>query len=222
MFSIATKDFILNDAIRAKEVRVIDEDGSQLGVLPIAKARQVAYDKGFDLVEIAPLSNPPVCRIMDYGKYRFEKEKREKEARKKQQTIDVKEIQLSCRIDTHDFETKLKHAKRFLSDGAKVKVSVRFKSREMSHTNIGFDIIRKFADACSDVGVVEKAPALDGRQLLMFLQSKANIPQQPQPKKKVKPVTDEGAKPTAQENTKPADIEDTKSQADEKVISEQE
>lgn len=174
VFSISTKELSINEEIRAKEVRVIDDDGSQLGILLTSNARQIAYDKGLDLVEIAPQGAPPVCRIMDYGKYRFEKEKKEKEARKKQQIIELKEIQLSCRIDTHDFETKLKHARNFLEGGAKVKVSIKFKGREMSHTNIGFDIIKRFGEACVDIGVIEKAPALDGRQLLMFIVSKAN------------------------------------------------
>ena len=190
MFSISTKELTINDEIRAKEVRVIDDDGSQLGILQTADARRIAYDKGLDLVEIAPQGAPPVCRIMDYGKFRFEREKKEKEARKKQQIIEIKEIQLSCRIDTHDYETKLKHARRFLSDGAKVKVSVKFKGREMSHTSIGFDIIKRFGEACSDIGVIEKAPLLDGRQLLMFILSKANAPQSAQPKKKAKDEAD--------------------------------
>lgn len=121
---------MINDQIRAKEVRVIDSDGSQLGILPLAEALKLAYGKDLDLVEISPNSAPPVCRVMDYGKFRFERDKKEKEAKKKQQTIDIKEVQLSCRIDTHDFETKLKHARRFLDDGNKVKVCVKFKGRE--------------------------------------------------------------------------------------------
>ncbi len=173
---IATKELSINDEIRAKEARIIDDKGEQLGIMQISAALNLAYDRGLDLVEISPNSVPPVCRIMDYGKYRFEREKKEKEQRKKQQTIDIKEVQLSCRIDTHDFETKLKHARRFLSDGAKVKVCIKFKGREMSHTAIGLEVITKFGEACTDIGVIEKNPVLDGRQMIMFINSKLNTP----------------------------------------------
>ncbi len=175
VFHIATntKELSINEQIRAKEVRVIDADGAQLGILATKKALDMAYDKGLDLVEIAPTSVPPVCRIMDYGKYRFDKEKKEKEQKKKQQTVELKEVQLSCRIDTHDFETKLNHALKFLSQGHKVKVSVKFKGREMAHTEIGLEVIKKFGEACTEIGVIEKQPALDGRQMLMFLAPKS-------------------------------------------------
>ncbi len=174
VFHIATntKDLLINEQIRAREVRVIDADGTQLGILATKKALDMAYDKGLDLVEIAPTSVPPVCRIMDYGKYRFDKEKKEKEAKKKQQIVELKEVQLSCRIDTHDFETKLNHALKFLSQGNKVKVSVKFKGREMAHTEIGLDVIRRFGEACTEIGIIEKQPTLDGRQMLMFLAPK--------------------------------------------------
>ena len=148
------------------------------------EALEIAIGKNLDLVMIAPQAEPPVCRVMDYGKYRFEREKKEKEQRKKQQTIDIKEIQLSCRIDTHDFETKLKHARRFLEGGDKVKVCVKFKGREMSHTAIGQDIITRFGEACTDIGVIEKMPVLDGRQMIMFINSKQNTPQNGSSKKK--------------------------------------
>ncbi len=175
MFCIGTakeKELSVNEEIRASEIRVVDADGSQLGIMKTQDARKLAFDKGLDLVEIAPGAEPPVCRIMDFGKYRFEKEKKKKEAKKKQQKIDIKEIQLSCRIDTHDFETKLNHARKFLAAGNKVKVSVRFKGREMNHTSIGLDIINKLGEACLDIGVIEKPAALDGRQMLMFLAPK--------------------------------------------------
>lgn len=175
VFHIAanTKELLINEQIRAKEVRVIDADGSQLGILATRKALDIAYDKGLDLVEIAPTSVPPVCRVMDYGKYRFDREKKEKEAKKKQQTVELKEVQLSCRIDTHDFETKLNHALKFLSQGNKVKVSVKFKGREMAHTEIGLDVIKRFGEACTEIGVIEKQPTLDGRQMLMFIAPKS-------------------------------------------------
>lgn len=185
MFFISAKnEVMINEQIKAKEVRVIDSDGTQLGIISVKEALDIAYGKDLDLVEISPNSEPPVCRVMDYGKFRFEREKKEKEQRKKQQTIDIKEIQLSCRIDTHDFETKLKHARRFLDSGNKVKVCVKFKGREMSHTAIGQEIIVKFGEACSDIGVIEKMPVLDGRQMIMFINSKQNTPQNTGSKKK--------------------------------------
>ncbi len=134
-----------------------------------AKALEMAYDRGLDLVMMASQAVPPVCKIMDYGKFRFEREKREKEAKKKQQTVELKEIQLSCRIDTHDFETKVKHAQRFLSDGNKVRVVMKFKGREMSHMNIGREVLEKFEAACSELGNVDKKPVLDGRFMSMVI-----------------------------------------------------
>lgn len=134
-----------------------------------SQALNRAYDKGLDLVEISPTAAPPVCRIMDYGKYKFEKEKSEKEARKKQVIVETKEITLSCRIDTHDFDTKLKHALRFLSEGNKVKVGVRFKGREMAHLDIGRQIIEKFEAACQEYGTADKRPIMEGRTMTMLL-----------------------------------------------------
>ena len=132
-------------------------------------ALKIAYEQGYDLVLMASQAQPPVCRIMDYGKYRFERDKKEKEAKKKQQVIELKEIQLSCRIDTHDFETKARHAVKFLESGNKVRVVMRFKGREMSHVGIGQEIMDKFRDACSELGSVDKAPVLDGRILSMVI-----------------------------------------------------
>ena len=133
------------------------------------EALRIAEEKSLDLVKISPNAVPPVCKVMDYGKFRFEREKREKEAKKKQQVIELKEIQLSCRIDTHDFETKVKHAHRFLSAGNKVRVVMKFKGREMSHMNIGREILDKFEEACAELGTVEKKPVLDGRFLSMVV-----------------------------------------------------
>lgn len=169
VLAISTKELQINEEIRVKEVRVIGEEGEQLGVLAVNTALSMAYEKDLDLVLIAPTAEPPVCRIMDYGKYRFERDKKEKEARKKQTVVEVKEIQLSCRIDTHDFETKVKHAHRFIGDGNKVRVVVKFKGREMSHLDIGRDILTKFEEACSDVGTVDKKPALEGRFMSMVI-----------------------------------------------------
>ena len=160
---------MLNEAIVAKEVRLIGPDGETLGIMSSQKALELAYDRGMDLVMMAAQATPPVCKIMDYGKFCFDRDKREKEARKKQQTVELKEIQLSCRIDTHDFETKARHAVRFLTEGHKVRVVMKFKGREMSHQNIGQEVLEKFKDACAEVGTVEKKPVLDGRFLSMVI-----------------------------------------------------
>jgi len=160
---------LINEEIKAKEVRVIDAEGEVVGVMSPDAALKIAYDQGYDLVLMAPQAQPPVCRIMDYGKYRFERDKKEKEAKKKQQVIELKEIQLSCRIDTHDFETKARHAVKFLESGNKVRVVMRFKGREMSHVGIGQEIMQKFIEACSEVGSVDKAPVMDGRILSMVV-----------------------------------------------------
>ena len=148
---------------------MIGPDGETLGIMSSSKALEQAYDRGLDLVMMSAQATPPVCKIMDYGKFCFESDKREKEARKKQQTVELKEIQLSCRIDTHDFETKVRHALRFLSDGNKVRVVMKFKGREMSHTNIGREVLEKFEAACSESGTVDKKPVLDGRFMSMVI-----------------------------------------------------
>lgn len=166
---ISKQDHQINEEIRDKEVRLIDEDGGQLGVVPIAEAQRIAAEKGYDLVKIAPKAEPPVCRVMDYGKFRFEQAKKEKEARKNQRIVEIKEIRLSAKIDVHDFEVKAKAAQKFLKNGDKVKVSVRFRGREMAHTSIGLTILKRFAEACAEVSTVEKEPKLEGRQMLMFL-----------------------------------------------------
>ena len=160
---------LINEEIKAKEVRVVGEDGESLGIMSSDAALELAYDKGYDLVLMAPQAVPPVCRIMDYGKYRFEREKKEKEAKKKQQVVELKEIQLSCRIDTHDFETKARHAVKFLESGNKVRVVMRFKGREMSHVSIGQEIMSRFEESCSDIGSVDKKPVLDGRMMSMVI-----------------------------------------------------
>ena len=150
-----SKDLPINEEITASEVRVIGPDNEQVGIMKIDDARNYAYNNGVDLVLIVPNATPPVCRAIDYGKFCFERDKREKEAKKKQVIVKVKEIQLSCRIDTHDFETKVKHAHRFIGDGNKVRVVVKFRGREMSHLDIGREILEKFEQACTDVGSVD-------------------------------------------------------------------
>ncbi len=159
----------MNGAIRDKELRVIDDDGSQLGIMSSASALERAQSKNLDLVKIAPTANPPVCKIMDYGKYRFEQQKRDKEQRRNQHVTELKEIRLSANIDIGDFNTKLSHARKFLSAGDKVKCSIRFRGREMSHTNLGADVMRRFAQELEDIAVSEKNPKLEGRSMTMIL-----------------------------------------------------
>ncbi len=161
----------INEAIRDKELRIVADDGEQLGIMSSAAALQLAEEKSLDLVKIAPMATPPVCKIMDYGKFRFEQSKREKEAKKNQRVVDIKEIRLSLKIDTHDFDTKVDHAKKFLAAGDKVKVSIRFRGREMAHPNIGLANMARFAEACAELSTVEKPAKLEGRQMLMFLAS---------------------------------------------------
>ncbi len=163
------KDLQINEDIKEKKIRVVGADGEQLGVMSSEEALKKAYDEGLDLVMMAPQAVPPVCKIMDYGKYRFDRDKKEKEARKKQQTVEVKEIQLSYRIDTHDFETKAKHAIRFLGDGNKVRVVLRFRGREMSHVAMGSELMARFEAACAELGSVDKKPVLDGRIMSMII-----------------------------------------------------
>lgn len=169
---ISSKELQINEQIRDKEVRVVDADGSQLGVMPLAKAKELAAQRDLDLVKIAPQATPPVCKIIDYGKFRFEQSKREKEQRKNQRTVEIKEVRLSLNIDTHDFETKRNHAVRFIGEGNKVKASIRFRGREMGHPELGQEIMRRFAESMADVANVEKPAKLEGRTMLMFLAPK--------------------------------------------------
>lgn len=153
----------------SKVLRVIGPDGEQLGLIPYAAALNNAYERGLDLVLIAQQADPPVCRIMDYGRFKFERDKKEKEAKKKQQVIEIKEIQLSCHIDIGDFNTKGNHARRFLSEGNKVKVIVKFRGRQLAHTEIGRELLDRFAEYCAEFGTIEKPPLMEGRAMVMFL-----------------------------------------------------
>ena len=164
-----SKDLPINEEITATEVRVIGPDNEQVGIMKIDDARNYAYNNGVDLVLIVPNATPPVCRAIDYGKFCFERDKREKEAKKKQQTVETKEVQLSCRIDTHDFNTKANNAIRFLKGGDKVRVVISFRGREMAHTDVGIELINKFVDTCSEFGTTDKAPALDGRKMSVVI-----------------------------------------------------
>lgn len=173
MLSISSKEISINEEINDKEVRLIGSDGEQLGIMSSKDALKLAADKNLDLVKIAPMASPCVCKIMDYGKYRFEQAKRDKEAKKNQHIIEIKEIRLSLNIDKHDFETKGSHAIKFLKEGNKVKVSIRFRGREMGHPEIGLDTMKRFAELCSEFSNIEKSAKLDGRNMLMFLAPKA-------------------------------------------------
>lgn len=163
----------MNEEIRDKEIRVVGEDGSQLGVMSSKDAFKLAVSQNLDLVKIAPQATPPVCRIMDYGKFRYEQARREKEARKNQKVVEIKEIRMSLNIDVNDFNTKVNQAIKFLSGGDKVKVSVRFRGREMAHPEMGRGLLERFRDACIECGTVEKMPKMEGRSLAMFIASKA-------------------------------------------------
>ena len=168
-FIISTKkELEINEEIRDKEIRVIGADGSQLGVMSPDKALKLAEEADLDLVKIAPTAVPPVCRIMDYGKYRFEQQKREKENKKNQKVVEIKEVRLSINIDTNDFNTKVNQANKFLKNGDKVKVSIRFRGREMAHSKLGLDVMERFGQAIEG-GTIEKAAKLEGRNMLMFI-----------------------------------------------------
>lgn len=151
-----------------------DASGAQLGIMSAREALQLAAERNLDLVKIAPTANPPVCRIMDYGKYRFEQTKRDKEAKKNQRIVEIKEVRMSPGIDVNDFNVKVRNAQRFLSDGNRVKVTVRFRGREMAHTDIGKRLLEKFAEDCTEVATMDKEPKLDGRHMTMFLSCRQN------------------------------------------------
>mgnify|MGYP002515182665 CR=1 FL=1 len=169
---IAKLDHQLNEEIRDKEVRVIGADGAQLGIMTAAAANAMAEEQELDLVKISPNAVPPVCKIMDYSKFCYDQKKREKDAKKNQKVVEIKEIRMSPSIDTNDLNTKIKAAQKFLSDGNRVKVSIRFRGREMAHTNIGEKILLDFADACAEIASMEKNPKLEGRFMAMFLTPK--------------------------------------------------
>ncbi len=169
---ISKEELMINEEIRDKEVRLIDSDGTMLGIVSSKEAQKIANSKNLDLVKIAPQAVPPVCKIMDYGKYMFELAKRDKEARKNQKVISVKEVRLSASIEEHDFNFKVKNACKFLKDGDKVKVSVKFRGREMNYTSLGEEVLGKFAEAVKDLAIVERKPKLEGKSMIMILNPK--------------------------------------------------
>lgn len=162
----------INDEIVAKEIKLIDDEGAQLGVMSVADALAIAEEKGLDLVEVAPNATPIVCKIMNYGKYKYEQARKEKEAKKKQKVVEVKEIRLSPTIDTHDFEFKAKNARKFLEDGDKVKATIKFKGRELNNTSFGANVLNKFAESLEDVGTADKEPKLEGRNMMLIISPK--------------------------------------------------
>ena len=172
VLTIAKLDHQLNDEIRDKEIRLIGADGAQLGIVSAAEANAMAEEQGLDLVKISPNAVPPVCKIMDYSKFCYDQKKREKDAKKNQKVVELKEIRMSPSIDTNDFNTKAKAAQKFLADGNRVKVSVRFRGREMAHTNLGEKLRMDFAEACAENSTMEKNPKLEGRFMGMFLAPK--------------------------------------------------
>ena len=162
----------LNEDIRDKEIRLIGDDGAQLGIMAPSEALRIADEKGLDLVKISPQAVPPVCKLMNYGKLKFEQGKWEKEAKNNQHVVEIKEVRMSPGIDIGDFNTKLRNAQKFIADGNRVKVSVRFRGREMAHTDIGRDLLERFAQQCADTANLDKAPKLDGRMMSIFLSPK--------------------------------------------------
>ena len=171
-FRISKQGHQINEEIRDKEVRLVSDSGEQLGIMSAREALERAIEQNLDLVKISPNAVPPVCKIMDYGKYKFEQTKREKEARKNQHVVEIKEVRMSPGIDVNDFNVKLRNAQKFLSQGNRVKVTVRFRGREMAHTDIGKGLLLKFAEQCSEVAALDKDPKLDGRHMSMFLSPK--------------------------------------------------
>ena len=166
---VIISDLMINGQIRDKEVRLIANDGEQLGVMSAREAQKLADEAGLDLVKISPKAKPPVCKIIDYGKYKYEQTRKEKLAKKKQKVIDVKEVRMSPNIDTNDLNTKINHAKKFLAKGARVKVTLRFRGRELAHVNASKYILDDFAKALEDVATIDKKPKFEGRSMTMFL-----------------------------------------------------
>jgi len=169
---IRINDLMINEEIRDREVRLIDQNGEQMGIMPTRKAMELAEQAGLDLVKIAPQAKPPVCKLMDYGKYRFEQSKKEREIRKNQKVITIKEVRLSAVIADHDFEVRVKQGQKFLQDGDKVKASIRFRGRQIAHSQIGMEVMTAFADRLKDIAVVERKPLIEGRNMAMVLAPK--------------------------------------------------
>lgn len=190
MLTISKQELQINEEIRDREVLVIDADGTKKGVMSARDAQKLAFDQNLDLVKIAPQATPPVCRILDYGKYCFEQQKREKEARKNQKTVEIKEIRMFSAIDTHDFETKVAQGKKFLQGGDKLKVSVRFRKRAIAHPHLGEELLERYREACGDLAVVDKPPKMEGRAIVMFMSPKQQKSEKPEKQPKRAPKTE--------------------------------
>ncbi|WP_422445445.1 translation initiation factor IF-3 [Thermoanaerobacterium sp. DL9XJH110] len=168
------RDIQVNHEIKAREVRVIDSNGQQLGIMSLKEALRIAQERQLDLVKVASDAKPPVCKIMDYGKYKYEQSKREKEARKNQKIINIKEIRMNPTIEEHDFQVRVRNALRFLKDGDKVKVTIKFRGREITHTQLGEEVLKKMAENVKEVGFIEKSPQIEGRNMVMIISPKQN------------------------------------------------
>ena len=175
-FRISKQGHQINEEIRDKEVRLVSETGEQLGIMSAQEALERAVEANLDLVKISPTANPPVCKLMDYGKFKFEQTKREKEARKNQHIVEIKEVRMSPSIDVNDFNVKLRNAQKFLAEGNRVKVTVRFRGREMAHTDIGKRLLLDFAAQCSELATMDKEPKLEGRHMSIFLAARSSKP----------------------------------------------
>lgn len=163
----------VNELIRVREIRLIDDEGNQMGIVPTMEALRMAKDKGLDLVEVSPNANPPVCKILDFGKYRFEQEKKLRDSKKNQKVLKLKEIRMQPKIGAGDLDTKAKHVQEFLDDGAKVKVTIRFRGRELAHTDLGYGVLQEVLKRLTSEYVVEKSPAMDGKTMSMTISAKA-------------------------------------------------
>lgn len=172
--TISKQELQINEEIRDKEILLIDTDGTKVGIISAKEAQRLAYEKDLDLVKIAPTAKPPVCRILDYNKFKFEQAKKEKEARKNQKTVEIKEIRMFSAIDTHDFNTKVNQAQKFLKNGDKIKISVRFRKRAIAHPQLGEELLDKFKEACSEFGAVDKPAKMEGRSIVMFMSPKTS------------------------------------------------
>jgi translation initiation factor IF-3 len=172
---LISKDWRINDEIRAREVRLVSDDGEQLGIIPLRQALDIALEKGLDLVEVAPSAQPPVCRLMDYGKFKFEQNKREKDARKKQKIISIKEVKMRPNIEDHDFQVKVKNARKFLNAGDKVKLTIMFRGREITHADLGEKLSLRFVEELTDISNVEKLPKVEGRNMTTILIPKLEL-----------------------------------------------
>ena len=181
--NMAAADLMMNQEIRDREVRVIGQTGEQLGVMPTHAAMQLAEEAGLDLVKIVPNAQPPVCKLMDYDKYRYEQSKKERELRKNQKVVSIKEVQLSATIEENDVQTKAKAAQRFLGQGDKVKVSIRFRGRQITHPEVGLAVMQDFAKRVEDIAVVERKPLIEGRHMIMILAPKTEKPASKAPAK---------------------------------------